>query len=64
MATIEERMKIQRAEFDACAELAKHYRCITQTPPVDDDYPSVRYEYDRAVGDFLKACKDNGRDVS
>lgn len=51
----------QRAEFDAVAELAKQYRRITMTPVVDDDYPAVRFDYERAVRSCIDAFKQNGR---
>lgn len=58
---VERAMKAQRAEFDAVAELAKQYRRIELTAPVDDDYPSVRWDYDNAVFEVLKAFRANGR---
>jgi hypothetical protein len=59
--TIEDRIKLQTAEFDAVAELAEQYRRITLTPIVDDDYPEVRYDYERAVRSAIAAFKANSR---
>jgi len=54
-------MELQKAEFDAVAELAKQYRRITMTPIVDDDYPEVRHGYEGAVRGVIEAFKANGR---
>ena len=59
-----DRFKLQNDEFDACAELAKEYKRVTWTAVVDDDYPEVRHDYERAVYRFLKACAANGRTLS
>lgn len=55
------RMAAQNAEFDAARELSKQMRRIELTPVVDDDYPSVRFDYERAVRGFLDAARANGR---
>lgn len=52
---------LQNAEFDAAVELAKQYRRITMTPVVDDDFPEVKFDYDRAADAFLRAAVANGR---
>lgn len=59
----EERMKLQRAEFDAAEELANAIRAHGMTPVVDDDYPEVRHRYEGALRTFLKACEANGRPI-
>ena len=51
----------QRAEFDAIAELAKQYSRTSATPIVDDDYPEVRLEYERAISVAIQAMRENGR---
>jgi hypothetical protein len=58
---MEERMKLQRAEFDAADNLANAIRAHGMTPVVDDDYPEVRQRYEDALREFLSACKANGR---
>jgi hypothetical protein len=58
---IEDRMKLQRAEFDAADNLASAIRAHGMTPIVDDDYPEVRHRYESALREFLSACKANGR---
>lgn len=55
------KFKAQSAEFDAMQALAEQWRRLTLTPIVDDDYPEVRHDYERALGLFLLACKGNGR---
>lgn len=55
-----DKFKLQTAEFNAAAHLAKQYHRLTMTPIVDDDYPQVRFEYDQAVRSFLDACAANG----
>jgi hypothetical protein len=61
MTDRDDRMQRQTDEFDACAKLAEQYRRITMTPIVDDDYPSVRRDYEHALGLFIKALEANGR---
>lgn len=55
------RIALQNAEFDAVAELSKQHGRIQLTPVVDDDYPSVRHDYEFAVGRVIDAFKRNGR---
>lgn len=50
-----------RAEFDAADELAEQLRRLNLTAVVDDDYPEVRYDYERALTGLLKKMQDNGR---
>lgn len=52
---------LQNEEFDAVAELSKEYRRIRLTPIVDDDYPEVRYAYERAIRSLIYALRENGR---
>lgn len=60
---LDERMRLQKAEFDAVSELVKQYRRITLTAVVDNDYPSVRWDYDHALEEVLKAVMMNrGKD--
>lgn len=54
-------MALQNAEFAAMRELAEQWERHTMTAVVDDDYPSVRAGYERALTAFLAACKANGR---
>lgn len=61
--SINQRMKLQSAEFDALDALVKAYDRLRQTPIVDDDYPEMRHYYEGAVTTFLRACRDNGRNV-
>lgn len=55
------KLETQSKEFDAVAELAKQYRRITMTPIVDDDYPEVRRDYERALSGLIAALRANGR---
>lgn len=55
------RIDLQLAEFDAAAELAKQYRRVELTAVVDDEYPWVRADYERALVSLLAAAKANGR---
>lgn len=52
-------MALQTAEFDAMAELAKQWRRIQMTPIVDDDYPAVRHDYERAARAYVEAWQRN-----
>lgn len=54
-------MALQNAEFDAVAELAKQYRRIEMTAVVDDEYPRVRGDYERAMQALMAAVVANGR---
>jgi len=56
-----DKMQTQKNEFDKVAELAKQYRRIEFTPIVDDDYPEVRRDYERAVRDVIDAFRENER---
>ena len=56
-----DRMNLQRAEFDAATKMMEQLRRLNHTMIVDDDYPEVRYEYERALADFISAMKTNGR---
>jgi hypothetical protein len=59
----QDRMQLQRAEFDALDKLIEEDRRLKMTAVVDDDYPWVRGHYERALTEFLAACKANGRSV-
>lgn len=61
MSNIEHRIKTQNNEFDALDLLVDEYRRLKLTAVVDDDYPSVRYDYECALRKFLSAAKANGR---
>ena len=54
-------MKTQTDEFDAVAKLSEQYRRLALTPIVDDDYPSVRHDYEGAVRAVMAAFAANGR---
>lgn len=55
-------METQAAEFDAMSKLAEQWRRITMTAVVDDDYPEVRHDYERAASAFVTARAVNGRE--
>jgi NTP pyrophosphatase (non-canonical NTP hydrolase) len=59
--TTAERMDNQNSEFDAVQRLAEQYRRISLTPVVDDDYPSVRHDYESAMRELIKSLRRNGR---
>lgn len=48
-------------EFDAADKLSNQLRRLNMTAVVDDDYPSVRHDYESALRDFIEAMKNNGR---
>lgn len=54
-----DRIDLQNAEFAAVSRLVSHYRKVTLTPPVDDNYPQVRRDYDRALADLIKKVRKN-----
>lgn len=55
------RMTNQKTEFDAAFEFASQVKRLGYTAVVDDDYPEVRFDYERALKNLLEACKANGR---
>lgn len=59
--TTDKKIAAQRAEFEACAELAKQWHRLELTAVVDDDYPAVRSDYERALAAFMLAMHANGR---
>lgn len=56
-----DKMKLQRAEFDAADKMAKCLRVLNSTPIVDDDYPEARHNYESALSAHIAAMKANGR---
>lgn len=54
-------MKTQTDEFAAVNKLAYQWKRIQLTPIVDDDYPSVRHDYESAMRGLIDAIKANGR---
>lgn len=56
---ISKRMKTQSSEFNAVAALAKAFKALPAV--VDDDYPEMRFYYERAMRDLLAALHDNKR---
>lgn len=56
-----DRMKTQRAEFDALDALIQANRALDVTAVVDDDYPEVRHVWEGALATFVAAMKANGR---
>lgn len=57
-------LETQSAEFDAAIEFAKALEAHNCVPVVDDDYPEVRRHYESALARFIKAMRENGRDLS
>lgn len=57
----QQRMKLQSAEFAAAEEFAVQLKRHSQTTVVDDDYPSVRHDYESALAALIEAMKRNGR---
>jgi hypothetical protein len=54
-----DRMQAQTDEFKMLNSLIVAFRALPAI--VDDDYPEMRHYYNAALGDFLRACKANGR---
>ncbi len=53
------RLELQKREFETLDMLVE---ALKRLPPVvDDDYPQMRWAYDRALMEFLRACQANGR---
>ena len=55
------KIDLQNDEFNAVRELSKQMRRVELTPPIDDDYPEVRHDYEGAVRQAMKAFVANGR---
>jgi hypothetical protein len=56
-----ERMRRVDVELAAIENAAMHVNRIRMTPPVDDDFPQVKYEYDQSVRTLVDALRVNGR---
>lgn len=54
-----DKLLTQRDEFFSLQALWKAYDDLPAV--VDDDYPQMRFYYERALKDFLDACAKNGR---
>lgn len=61
MTTPEEKTKAQTREFEAVANLSRHYAEITYTSVVDDDYGEVRHKYESALAVLIEQMRKNGR---
>lgn len=56
--SIDERMRLQSAEFDAVLALSNAYRSLP--PVVDDFYPEARHRYDGCIRTLIDALRANG----
>jgi hypothetical protein len=45
-------------EFGAADRLAKNYRRVTLSAPVDDDFPEVLHGFDSALRELIDTVKD------
>jgi hypothetical protein len=57
--TMMARLKLQSAEFDTLAKLARTFNSLPAV--VDDDYPEGRFNYENDLEDFIRALQANGR---
>jgi hypothetical protein len=57
--TIEEKLDLQRAEFNAAFVLSDVVRSLASVPVVDGGYPKARMRYETALQSFLAAVKAN-----
>jgi NTP pyrophosphatase (non-canonical NTP hydrolase) len=57
--SLEKRMDLQNAEFDALRQLVKDFRRLEMTPVVDDDYPEMRHYYESALHALVDALNAN-----
>lgn len=55
------RMVLVDAELAAIEEANKQVRRLRMTPPVDDDFPQVKFEYDWSIRSLVDALRANGR---
>lgn len=55
----EDRIALMNLEFTALDALQKATRRMHMTPVVDDDYEEMRYYYNSALREFLRAIKKN-----
>lgn len=61
---VKDRIELQTDEFSAADELARQIKRIRQTAVVDDDWPWVKHDYDRAADAFARAALANGRNTN
>lgn len=54
-----DRIALMNAEFDALEKLEKATKRMHATAVVDDDYTEMRYYYNSALREFLRAVKNN-----
>jgi hypothetical protein len=59
--SIEDQITLQNKEFDAVVALTEQYRRIACTSVVEDDFPSIRHDYEQAIRMLMEALKANGR---
>lgn len=59
----DERIKTQKAEFDALKTLINRYNILCNTPIVDDDYLEMRHYFESSLRSFIDAMKANGRQL-
>ncbi len=57
------RIELQNKEFDALTALTERWAELRQVAVVDDDYPTYRQRYERALTAFIDALKANGRPI-
>jgi hypothetical protein len=58
---MDRKIEAQNKEFDAVNALSVQWRRIQMTPVVDNDYPAVRFDYERAVTNLIEAFRNNRR---
>jgi len=50
-----DKLNLFRKELDAARDLGEQCRRLSSTPPVDDDFPAVKHDYDGAARAFVAA---------
>lgn len=49
------------AELSAIEHAARHVTRLRSTPPVDDDFPQVKFEYEQSIRTLVDALRENKR---
>ena len=61
MKQFEEQMRLLDVELAAIEGAAEQVRRLRLTPPVDDDFPQIKFEYDQSVRTLVDALNANNR---
>ena len=56
-----QQMVLLDLELHALEHAARHGNRLQMTPPVDDDFPQVKFEYEQSIRSLVDALRENKR---